>query len=156
GKAIMRRFIRLGDDVVGISREALDGDDLVHIVADCSDPHMAANAMARACALLPGGLDVVVPAAAVNRRSRVAQASDDDWRAPMAAGVDSTFYVCRAALQHLGAGGSIVAVSSIVGSIASPGIAGYAAANSAVDSLVRVLALECGGQGIRVNAVAPG
>ena len=56
----------------------------------------------------------------------------------------------------MGSGGAIVCISSITASIASPGISAYAAAKGGVNALVRVLALELGGQGIRVNAVAPG
>ena len=53
-------------------------------------------------------------------------------------------------------GGAVVAVSSIMARHVSPGVAGYAAAKGGLEALVRVLALEHGAAGIRVNAVAPG
>lgn len=59
-------------------------------------------------------------------------------------------------LRELGRGGSIVALSSVAGLSAMPFGAPYAAAKSALMSLVRTEALEWGSLGIRVNAVAPG
>ncbi len=53
-------------------------------------------------------------------------------------------------------GGSIVALSSVAGLTSMPFGAPYAAAKSALMSLVRTAALEWGPLGIRVNAVAPG
>ena len=52
--------------------------------------------------------------------------------------------------------GAIVAVSSVNGTLAAPGVPAYAAAKSGLEGLVRQLALEYGPRGIRVNAVAPG
>jgi len=51
---------------------------------------------------------------------------------------------------------AVVAVSSVIESFASPGLAADAAAKGGINALVRVLALEMGGQDIRINAVAPG
>jgi 3-oxoacyl-[acyl-carrier protein] reductase len=59
-------------------------------------------------------------------------------------------------LRALGSGGSIVALSSVAGLSSMPFGAPYAAAKSALMSLVRTEALEWGSLGIRVNAVAPG
>ena len=59
-------------------------------------------------------------------------------------------------LRQLGRGGSIVALSSVAGLSAMPFGAPYAAAKSALMSLVRTEALEWGALDIRVNAVAPG
>jgi meso-butanediol dehydrogenase / (S,S)-butanediol dehydrogenase / diacetyl reductase len=156
GLAIARRFLDDGGAVVGISHTHLDDAGFPHLVADCSDPDAAAEAIAEACRLLGGRLDVLVPASAVTPRARATRTSNEDWRAGLGATLDATFFTCRAAIPFLGAGGAIVCVSSITASVASPGISAYAAAKGGVNALVRVLALELGGQGIRVNAVAPG
>jgi NAD(P)-dependent dehydrogenase (short-subunit alcohol dehydrogenase family) len=156
GRAIARRFLDGGDAVVGISHAPVDDAAFAHIVADCSDPAAAREAVAEASARLGGRLDVLVPAAAVTPRARATNTTDELWRAGLGATLDSTFFTCRAAIPRMAAGGAIVCVSSITATVASPGIAAYAAAKGGINALVRVLALELGGQGIRVNAVAPG
>jgi NAD(P)-dependent dehydrogenase (short-subunit alcohol dehydrogenase family) len=156
GRAIVRRFLDQGDAVVGISHGPLDDAEFPHVVADCADPTAATEAVTEASTRLGGRLDVVVPAAAVTPRARATQTTDELWRAGLGATLDSTFFTCRAAIPHMASGGAIVCVSSITATVASPGIAAYAAAKGGVNALVRVLALELGSQGIRVNAVAPG
>jgi NAD(P)-dependent dehydrogenase (short-subunit alcohol dehydrogenase family) len=73
--------------------------------------------------------------------------------------VKGTFYCCQAAVPFMAAagGGAIVTTSSIGGRQPSP-VTGvpYAASKAAVVGLTKRLAREVGGQGIRVNAVAPG
>ncbi|HKL49623.1 MAG TPA: SDR family oxidoreductase [Wenzhouxiangellaceae bacterium] len=53
-------------------------------------------------------------------------------------------------------GGSVVLVSSIAGLLGNRVIGAYGLSKAAENQLVRNLALEFGGDGIRVNAVAPG
>jgi 3-oxoacyl-[acyl-carrier protein] reductase len=56
-----------------------------------------------------------------------------------------------------GTGGSIVTVSSTMGASGGrPGFAHYAASKAGVIGLTKTLAIELGGNGIRVNCVAPG
>lgn len=52
--------------------------------------------------------------------------------------------------------GSIVFMSSVMGLVGVPGNALYCASKGALSSMARALALELAGEGIRVNAIAPG
>lgn len=155
GLAIVRRLQDRGDSVVGISLTPCE-EHVDHLVADCSDPDQVRDAFARAVNLLGGGIGTLVTAAAAQPRARVGDLTDGQWHATLDATLTSTFLAVRAALPAMGRGGSVVAVSSVVAAHASPGTGAYAAAKAGVEALVRVLALECGAGGIRVNAVAPG
>ncbi|MDX1481419.1 MAG: SDR family oxidoreductase [Woeseiaceae bacterium] len=65
--------------------------------------------------------------------------------------------VRRMSTQTGGAGGAIVNVSSVAARTGSPGeYIDYAASKGALDTLTTGLAVEVGGEGIRVNAVRPG
>jgi NAD(P)-dependent dehydrogenase (short-subunit alcohol dehydrogenase family) len=64
--------------------------------------------------------------------------------------------VVASRLLRQGTGGSIVNIASVAGLSAMPFGVSYAAAKAGVLALTRTAALEWGGAGIRVNAVAPG
>ena len=64
--------------------------------------------------------------------------------------------VTQAAAKHLGKGGSIINIGSVVTRITPPGSAVYTATKGAVDAITGVLARELGPKGIRVNALNPG
>jgi len=61
-----------------------------------------------------------------------------------------------AAMVEAGTSGSIVAVSSISGTVADRDMGVYCVSKAGIDMLVKVAAAEWGGFGIRVNAVGPG
>lgn len=52
--------------------------------------------------------------------------------------------------------GVIVNISSLAGQTGNPGQANYAASKAGLIALTKTMAMELGGRGIRVNAVAPG
>lgn len=61
------------------------------------------------------------------------------------------------ALEHFGpGGGSIVNISSIASTNATPGTSVYSATKAALDSLTRVLSRELGPRNIRINSLSPG
>ncbi|MEX0923589.1 MAG: SDR family oxidoreductase [Rhodovibrionaceae bacterium] len=65
--------------------------------------------------------------------------------------------VLRMSTRHGGGGGGIVNISSVASALGSPGeYTWYAGTKGAIDSFTIGLAKEVAGEGIRVNAVAPG
>ncbi|MFD2473107.1 SDR family NAD(P)-dependent oxidoreductase [Amycolatopsis silviterrae] len=150
GIAIAEAFA--GDRVIGAGLTATDHPAYADfVVADASTSDGADAIIQHA-----GAVDVLVLAAAAQPVAAAVDTTDAQWHAAIANTLDAAFYPARAALRVLPPGGSIVAVTSVNGFLAAPGLPGYAAAKSGVDGLVRQLALEYGPRGIRVNAVAPG
>ena len=74
----------------------------------------------------------------------------------LAVNLKGSFLACKHALPAMRDGGSIVMTASVVGVTSDPGICAYAASKHALIGLMRTLAKETAGRGIRVNAVAPG
>lgn len=105
-----------------------------------------------------GRLDVLVNAAGIIHRADVLGTSDEDWDRVMGVNAKALFKMCRAAIPHMTQrqSGAIVNFGSISGSVAAPGGTVYCASKGAVHQLTLAMALDHVGDGIRVNAVAPG
>lgn len=164
GAATVRRFAAEGANLVlvGRTKQKLDaiGSDLaaertlVH-AADVSE--LAAwQGLVAATVERFGTLDVLVNNAGVAELGGLLDASLETYRKTMAINIDGVVYGCRIAMPHLlKSGGSIINVSSASGLGGDWGLVFYNASKGAVTNLTRALALEFGGQGVRVNAVNP-
>ncbi len=156
GAAICEAFDNAGDTVFGVSLESAENPHLAgQYVTDCSTASGAESAVRKAEETL-GAIDILVNAAGAMPIGRIEDTTDAQWRGAMRASADTLFQLARHAVPRLTRGGSIVAISSVNATLAAPGVAAYAAAKGAVESLVRQLALDQASRGIRVNAVAPG
>ena len=85
----------------------------------------------------------------------------DDWRRVIDVNLTGAFVTARTAIRALLAaavGGSIVTTSSPAAFVghAGGGNAAYAASKGGMAAMVRTLALDYAGDGIRVNSVVPG
>ncbi len=98
----------------------------------------------------------VVHLAGASHSALVARTSPEEWRDVLAAHLDSSFLVTRAALEYLPSGGQLLLVSSRVGLRGSIGQSAYGAAKAGVLGLMRTAAIEGGERGVRVNALCPG
>jgi NAD(P)-dependent dehydrogenase (short-subunit alcohol dehydrogenase family) len=80
------------------------------------------------------------------------------WRKVLAVHINGTFYWCQAAGRAMrdAGGGAIVTVGSIAQDFGFPGRAAYTTSKTGIAGLTRVLAVEWGPAGIRVNQVIPG
>ncbi|RBY83660.1 SDR family mycofactocin-dependent oxidoreductase [Geodermatophilus sp. TF02-6] len=102
-----------------------------------------------------GRLDVVVGNAGIAGSAPLVELSDEAWADMIGTNLTGVFQTCRAAVPHLGRGGSIVLTSSIAGVKGLPNNAHYTAAKHGVMGLMRALANELAPSGIRVNCVNP-
>ncbi len=135
------------------------GQRAVAIQADLTRESDSARLIQEAVLFL-GGLDVLVNNAGdlIERRG-LSEIDEGFWRRTFDINLLSLMAVTRAALPHLSQSGcgSIVNLSSLAGRKGGhAGALAYSAAKGAVLTWTRALAAELGGQGIRVNAVAPG
>lgn len=139
--------------------EELTGDGAAAHIAPFDVTNAAAGREAvQEIARRHGRLDILVNNAGFALRKPLAELGEDDWQAVMAADLTSCFSLAKAAAEVMvpQGSGAIIMISSIVATVARPGIAAYAAAKGAVSALTRALAVELGPQGIRCNAIAPG
>jgi NAD(P)-dependent dehydrogenase (short-subunit alcohol dehydrogenase family) len=163
GRAIVGAFLDEGARV-GIldlaETTAFAGRDGVHaIVGDVADPGVAAGAVAAVVERF-GRLDVLVNDAAAYPDAPVLEMPVDEWRRVFDVNVTGAFATCQAFARHCvdrGAEGAAI-VNITTGSVRSPRPAGaaYSASKAALETLSKVLALELGPHGVRVNVVSPG
>jgi NAD(P)-dependent dehydrogenase (short-subunit alcohol dehydrogenase family) len=100
---------------------------------------------------------ILVTAAGLNRVGPTVDYDLADWDLLNDVNVRGTFVACRALGRRLlarGEPGSIVTLSSQMGTVGYPGRAAYCATKHAVNGLTKALAVEWARDGINVNAVA--
>lgn len=152
-------------DAQGMERLILidrDGDGLDALELDCAvDRHCADvsdESFWRDLAPSLAGLDHAVVNAGVGGGGKITEHDLAEWRRVMAVNLDGAFLTLASALRAMQAagGGSVVLTASITGLKPVAGIGAYGVAKAGVAHMARIAALEVAGNGIRVNAVAPG
>ncbi|MHC4550583.1 MAG: enoyl-[acyl-carrier-protein] reductase FabL [Planctomycetota bacterium] len=104
-----------------------------------------------------GRLDILVSNAALGVLKPVTQLREKDWRWTMDINARALISLARHAIDLMGErGGSIVAVSSLGATHAIPFYGAVGASKAALEALVRHLAIENAGSGVRVNVVSGG
>jgi 3alpha(or 20beta)-hydroxysteroid dehydrogenase len=106
-----------------------------------------------------GGVTGLVNNAGVPARSRIDDASEEEWARTLDVDLKGTWLGMRAAvpaIRRSGAGGSIVNTSSHYGMVASGKAATYHTAKGAVTMLTKAAAAQYAADNIRVNSIHPG
>jgi NAD(P)-dependent dehydrogenase (short-subunit alcohol dehydrogenase family) len=152
GGAVVKRLRGAGQEV--LVWDLVGGD----ITCDISDPDAVVAAMEQTLAS-DGAPDRFVTCAGVGASGLLLEQTPEHWRRVLDVNLTGTWLAMRAGAQAMidaGTGGSIVAVSSISGTLADRDMGAYCVSKAGIDMLVRVAAAEWGAHGIRVNAVGPG
>jgi NAD(P)-dependent dehydrogenase (short-subunit alcohol dehydrogenase family) len=137
----------------------LDGDGAGTLSADVSTEAGAREALEFASQCFGRVPDAVANCAGNSLIAPLARTTEAQYRAVMAANLDTAFFVSRAFATAATAAkqpGSLLLFSSVVARTGVVNHAAIAAAKGGVEALVRALAADLSGQGLRVNAIAPG
>ncbi len=170
GRATALAFARQGDTIGLLGRtedelrkvaaevEELGGTAEI-LLADVSD----ADAMARALRAFSerNGLHAVVVNAGINGVwAPISDLQPEEWDQTIAINLRGSYLTIHFAVPYLrkSSKGAIVVVSSINGTrtFTSAGASAYSATKAAQVAMVKQLAVELAGDGIRINAVCPG
>lgn len=126
------------------------------LTADVANPSDARRTIDRAIDLW-GRIDVLVNNAGAGAPLALADATAERVNAVYAVNTIGPTLLAAAAVPHLvKSRGSIINISSSLGTKAVAGFADYGASKAALEHLTRSWALELAPQGVRVNAVASG
>jgi 3-oxoacyl-[acyl-carrier protein] reductase len=103
-----------------------------------------------------GAPSILVNNAGVYHFQALAEITEDQYRRQFDTNVLGVLLAAQEADKYFEDGGSIINISSIASSNATPYTAVYSATKAAVDSVTRVLSRELGARRIRVNSISPG
>lgn len=157
GAAIAEALAGSGARVIAAARSTKDLEALAKRIGATARTLDVTDAKAvDACLAEIGRLDIVVNNAGSSERKSVSTGDDEWWDRMLRVNLTSAFYVSRAALRHMGDGGRIVNVASVLAIFGTGDSAGYTAAKHGLLGLTRSLADEVALRGITVNAVCPG
>jgi 3-oxoacyl-[acyl-carrier protein] reductase len=132
------------------------GGKAVAFAANSADPQAVRDSISRTVTEL-GGLDILVNNAGIARYGSVEEMSLEDIDALLNVNVKGVILASQAAIPHLGSGGRIINIGSVLGErVLFGGVTVYSATKSALRSLTFGLSRELGPKGVTVNLVQPG
>jgi NAD(P)-dependent dehydrogenase (short-subunit alcohol dehydrogenase family) len=158
GRALVRALAARGARVGVVDRAEGDEPEAdLSLRADLTDEYAVEHALECAAGSLDG-IDLLVCASGVVSEAPIGELELSEWHRVIDSSLTATFLVLKAASTYLRDAdrASVLAFSSGWARRPYPRGAHYAAAKAGVEALVRSAASELAGDGIRVNALAPG
>jgi NAD(P)-dependent dehydrogenase (short-subunit alcohol dehydrogenase family) len=168
GRALSLGLADAGADVVPCARtrDAVDataseieakGRRTLRITTDVTDRQSLEAARDTVLESL-GKVDVLVNSAGRTKRTPALELPEEEWSSILDINLTGTLRACQVfAPPMLAQGwGRIVNVASLASYVAFFEVAAYTASKAGVAGLTKALAVEWGGKGVNVNAIAPG
>ncbi|MCT9011428.1 SDR family oxidoreductase [Streptomyces rhizosphaerihabitans] len=170
GRAVALAYAREGADVLftHLPQEAEDAAETAGLVEQAGRKAVAVECDIREedqCRRLVeraveefGRIDILVNNAAyqMSQPDGIEAISTEQFDRVVRTNLYGMFWLCKMALPHIPAGGSIINTTSVQAYKPSPHLLDYATTKGAIVTFTQGLAQMVAGDGVRVNAVAPG
>lgn len=143
---VCAEYRAMGYEAYPVAGNLGDRDDLNRMFADAME-------------ILDGRLDVLIPAAGIQRRYLPEEFPAEMWDAVINVNLNHVWFMIQNALRvMLGqpTGGKIITIGSMVTWFGGTTVPAYTASKGAVSQLTKSLAVDCAGRGININAICPG
>lgn len=157
GGAVTDAFLQMGDVVYGVSRSGGDrtNERFHSVAADLTSSKVAREVMAHIVRTAKR-IDVLVHVLGGFAGGQTVPETDDEtWNKMLQINLNAAFYVLRASIPHMRAGGRIIAIGSRAGVIPARGLAAYSASKAGLNALVIGTAEELKDKGITANVLLP-
>lgn len=109
--------------------------------------------------VLGGRLDVLIPAAGIQRRHLPEAFPEEEWRLVLDINLNHVWFMIQNALKVMlqqETGGKIITIGSMVTWFGGTTVPAYTASKGAVSQLTKSIAVDCAGRKININAICPG
>ena len=145
-EAVCAEYREKGMEAYPVVGNLADRDDLNRMFDD-------------ALKILDGRLDVLIPAAGIQRRYLPEEFPPEQWDLVININLNHVWFMIQRALQVMlkqPTGGKIITIGSMVTWFGGTTVPAYTASKGAVSQLTKSVAVDCAGRGININAICPG
>jgi len=165
GRGMAEALAEAGADIIGVSATLGEGSDVEQAVTAMGrsfQAHSCDFSSREAVLAFASGLetvpDILVNNAGTIKRKPAAEHPDDWWDEVIEVNLSAQFVLSREIGRGMVARGSgkIIFTASLLTFQGGITVPGYAASKGGIGQLTKALANEWAGQGVNVNAIAPG